>query len=133
MSRSFTIHVRPKCGQQASDLVDDVSRILGQTLSPNRGGDGAQVLTPVGVVNIYYQDSTFEDDAGIAFSRYPWYVEIGEPRVEEDRPPVMAQLWLIYHGLADNGRYGCILVVELGEQLATNESDDTEFDERRHT
>lgn len=126
MSRSYTIHVRPKCGQQPSNLVDDVSRIIGQEFVANGAGDGVQALTAVGVVDVYYEGSTFEDDAGIAFSRYPWYVEMVEPRAEADRPPVVAQIWLVYHGLVDTGRYGCALVLGLAQKLATNDSDDLE-------
>ncbi|HEX3782773.1 MAG TPA: hypothetical protein VHX38_24165 [Pseudonocardiaceae bacterium] len=126
MSRSYTIHVRPKNGQRPADLVEDTSRILYQNFVANGAGDGSEVLTTAGVVDIYYQHAEFIDSSGIQFSHYPWYVEMSESRVEEARPAVVAQMWLIYHGLVDTGKYGCILVYGLGRQLAINDSEDTE-------
>ncbi|HEX3780414.1 MAG TPA: hypothetical protein VHX38_12150 [Pseudonocardiaceae bacterium] len=127
MSSSYTLHVRPKDGQPPTDLLSDAGRILDQTFVPHEI-EGAEALTPIGVVDCYHENNDLLDDAGIQFSRYPWYLEMYRPRTEEARREVLDQMVRLYGELVATGKYGCALVHNLGQLLATNDTHHVEDD-----
>jgi len=122
MSTSYTIHVRPASDATAEDLLADLAAALGAELFANEYGDGWSVQTPAGIADMFTEQPRFDDEPGIPFSQYPWYVEMGTPKVDDARNrQVLAQLWSLYEALTVTGRYLCCFVHEFSTLLATND------------
>ncbi|HWC80697.1 MAG TPA: hypothetical protein VG756_12135 [Pseudonocardiaceae bacterium] len=125
MSTSYHIHVRPSDSTIASNAEGfraEVAAVLGAPLAPSVHGYGWTARSAAGVVEVFTEFPLFDDEPGIPFSRYPWYVEMARPRVDEVRNrEVLARMWAIYDALVATGRYCCCFVHEFSTLLATND------------
>jgi hypothetical protein len=122
MSTSYTIHVRAVLPTSTDEFVRDAAAAIGTELTRTEFGDGLEGPTPAGLTDVFTDVPPFDDEPGIPFSWYPWYIEMMKPGADEARNQrVLATLWAVHNELTRTGRYLCWFVIQFSTLLVTND------------
>jgi hypothetical protein len=99
--------------------------VTDMTFEPNGFDDGLKAPSDIGAVHLFVEDAKMWDQDGVPLSKYPWYVMMDETKNADIDRRIADFLGKVFDALAETGRYGCWLVYDFGNVIATNDRDVT--------